>query len=286
MRHVALVSMFIIMLAFAIFPAIGCQSSAVLPSPAAPSQPSIPSQQSPSVPPTQPQPSASPTPSPAASQPSPLQINVEVENGKSVIPVGVSYNIKYSTNQSAVLTMYSILPDDTVVTYITKEINVPGSVVYHTVADRPVGERVLTLKAVGIDGQTAVATYKYWVSTTEDKPTPTIPPSVNPQLPPLQVNVEVDGGKSVIPVGVSYNIKYSTNQSAILTMYNTLPDDTVVTYITKEINVPGSVVYHTIAERPIGERILTLKAVGNDGQTAIATYSYWIGSVQGDYEKP
>jgi hypothetical protein len=177
LKNLALAFLVILMSVAMITPMIGCQSSSVSPVPAVTPQPNAPSP-APAVTPQPNTPSPSqqpaPTPPPAVqpSQPS-LQVTVELENGIRVIPIGLSIDINYSVNRSANVIIFSTLPDGSVVSYI-KDICIPGSAYsYHIVADRPVGERVLTAKVVGIDGQTATATYKYWVGSVQgdlDKP--------------------------------------------------------------------------------------------------------------------
>jgi hypothetical protein len=185
LKNLVLTFLVILMSVAMITPMIGCQSSSVSPAPAVTPQSNAPSP----APAVTPQPNAptpaplpvspsqppAPTPPPAAVQPSQpsLQITVELENGLRVIPVGLSIDINYSVNRSANVIIFSTLPDGSVVSYI-KDICIPGtSYSYHIAADRPVGERVITAKAVGIDGQTSTATYKYWVGSVQgdlDKP--------------------------------------------------------------------------------------------------------------------
>jgi hypothetical protein len=130
---------------------------------------------------------------------------------------------------------------------------------------------------------------------------PVIPPPVPTQVPPpapttpavqpvpqvpLQVSVEMEGGRRSIPVGMMYNIKYSTNRSANLTMFSTLPNGQVIEFFTLEIGKPDTYIFQSKDDRPIGERTITIKAVGIDGQTATASCKYWAGSIIGDKESP
>jgi hypothetical protein len=113
--------------------------------------------------------------------------------------------------------------------------------------------------------------------------TPTVQPV--PQAP-LQISVEMEGGRRSIPIGMMYSIKYSTNSSANLTMFSTLPNGQVIEFFTLEIGKPDTYIYQSKDDRPIGERTITIKAVGIDGQTATASCKYWAGSVIGDKEIP
>ncbi len=115
-------------------------------------------------------------------------------------------------------------------------------------------------------------------------PPPQTPPS--PTIPSLQVSVVLDDGQRAVPIGLILNIKYSINRDANLTLSSTLPDGSVVNYFTKQTTIPGSYVYPIRIDRPIGERIITLTALGIDGQIAKATHQYWAGSVPNNIEIP
>jgi hypothetical protein len=118
-------------------------------------------------------------------------------------------------------------------------------------------------------------------------PVPAPAPQVQPApQPALQVTVEIEGGRKAIPLGQLFNIKYSTNRSANLTMYSTLPDGGIIEFFTLEIGKADTYIYQIKDDRPIGERTITLKATGIDGQTATASCKYWAGSVPGDKETP
>ncbi len=127
------------------------------------------------------------------------------------------------------------------------------------------------------------------------QPAPTPEPATLPPPPPqapssqqgdlLQVSVTLDDGQPVIPTGIILNLKYSVNRSANLTMSCTLPDGSVINYF-KQTVIPGSYVYPIRIERPVGEKIIMLTAVGTDGQIVKAIHQYWAGSELGNTELP
>jgi hypothetical protein len=167
MKRTILTFLLILLSVIMIIPAIGCQSASPAPAPVAQAKPPAPVPPSPAPAPVTPaQPAVQPAPPVSAPQPPPaLQVAVSIEFDKPAIPTGIIFNIKYSVNRSANLTMSSTLPDGSdsgIVYFFKKETDIAGSYLLPVRSDIPIGERVITLKAEGIDGQTATATCKYW----------------------------------------------------------------------------------------------------------------------------
>jgi hypothetical protein len=127
-------------------------------------------------------------------------------------------------------------------------------------------------------------------STTAPAQVPPAPPTAPSAQPvpqaPLKITVEIEGARNFIPIGQMFNIKYSTNRSANLTMSSSLPDGQTIEFFTLEIGKPDTYIYQVKDDRPIGDRTITIKAVGIDGQTATASCKYWAGSVPGNKEIP
>lgn len=96
-----------------------------------------------------------------------------------------------------------------------------------------------------------------------------------PAKPSLQVNVWTD--KGVYSVGEEVVIYFQTNTDANLTLQNTRPNGTTLTYFSRRLFSPGTYTYRVTAWYPLGTRVLSIQGVDSQGRLVEARYTCDVG---------